>query len=387
MFESLVMTIVCYTEATMPRVIGLMSGSALDGLDIACVDFSSVGAYPTEKWAFNIVHAETIPYSGDWAKTLSTATELDARSYLLLHTSYGHYLGRCVNDFIAKYNLKLDDIDLVASHGHTVFHEPWNGMTGQIGDGAAISAETRLLVVNDLRSMDVAYGGQGAPIVPIGEIHLFNEYRLLLNIGGIANITDRKYQIAFDICPANRMLNKLVQQHFNKEYDENGEYSSKGTVNEILLNKLNQLDYYKKTYPKSLSNSFGLNIVYPLLESDSIDIHDTLRTYIEHIVQQTSNAIQLIIENEKQDKSVYAKCKILITGGGAHNKFLFQCLKSKLEEKFSIEVEYPDVNVVDFKEALIMAFIGLLRIQNKTNVLASVTGAKIDSIGGAVWRS
>ena len=248
----------------MPRAIGLMSGSSLDGLDIACVDFFSVGNYPTEKWTFNIVHAETIPYSSDWVKKLSTATELDARSYLILHTSYGHYIGDCVNRFINKYNLELDDIDLIASHGHTVFHEPGNGMTGQIGDGAAICAETDLLVVNELRAMDVAYGGQGAPIVPIGEKYLFDDYRLLLNLGGIVNISDQKYQIAFDICPANRILNKLVQDNLNKEYDENGELSSKGKINEILLNKLNQLDYYEKFYPKSLSNSFGIDIVYPL---------------------------------------------------------------------------------------------------------------------------
>jgi anhydro-N-acetylmuramic acid kinase len=371
----------------MPHAIGLISGSSLDGLDIAYVDFSSAGKYPTEKWAFSIVHAETVPYSADWVKKLSTANQLDARSYLLLHTAYGHYLGQCVNRFIAKYNLELDDIDLVASHGHTVFHEPWNSMTGQIGDGAAICAETRLLVVNDLRSMDVAYGGQGAPIVPIGEKYLFDEYRLLLNIGGIANITDQKYHIAFDICPANRILNKLVEQYLNKEYDENGELSSTGEINEILLNKLNQLDYYKKIYPKSLSNSFGLDIIYPLLEKEKVNINDLLRTYVEHIIQQISNSIQMIIEKEKQDKSSYINCKILITGGGAHNTFLFQCLQRKLKEKFGIKIEYPVRNIVDFKEALIMAFIGLLRIQKKANVLASVTGAKRDTIGGAVWSN
>lgn len=371
----------------MPRAIGLMSGSSLDGLDIACVDFVSVDSHPTEKWTFKIVHAETMPYSSDWVKKLSTATELHARSYLLLHTSYGHYLGQCVNAFIAKYNLELKDIALVASHGHTVFHEPWNGMTGQIGDGASISAETGLLVVNDLRALDVAYGGQGAPIVPIGEKYLFNEYRLLLNLGGIANITDQKYQIAFDICPANRILNKLVQKYFNKEYDENGNYSSQGQINEILLNKLNQLDYYKKSYPKSLSNSFGLDIIYPLLESENLDIYHLLRTYIEHIIQQICNSIQMIIEKEQQDNSSYRNCKMLITGGGAHNQLLLQSLKKQLKENFNIEVEYPDVNVIDFKEALIMAFIGLLRIQKKPNVLASVTGAKIDSIGGAVWNN
>lgn len=371
----------------MPRVIGLMSGSSLDGLDIACVDFDSTGSYPTEKWTFKIVHAETMPYSSEWVKKLSTATELDARSYLLLHTSYGHYLGQCVKDFLAKYNLELNDIALVASHGHTVFHEPWNSMTGQIGDGAAISAETGLIVVNDLRAMDVAYGGQGAPIVPIGEKYLFEEYRLLLNLGGIANITDQKYHIAFDICPANRILNKLIEKYFNKEYDENGIYASQGKINEILLNKLNQLDYYQKSYPKSLSNSFGLDIIYPILEIENINIHDILRTYVEHIIQQITNSIDMIIIKENQENFSYKNCKMLITGGGAHNKFLFQCLKIKLEEKFHLEIEYTDKNVIDFKEALIMAFIGLLRLQKKPNVLASVTGAKIDSIGGAIWNN
>ncbi|CAF4186328.1 unnamed protein product, partial [Rotaria sordida] len=179
----------------------------------------------------------------------------------------------------------------------------------------------------------------------------------------------------------------LVQEYFNKEYDENGLYSSQGQINEILLNKLNQLDYYKKLYPKSLSNSFGLDIIYPLLKNDKLNIYDILRTYTEHIVQQISNSIEMIIENEKQDKSTYINCRMLITGGGTHNKFLFQCLKSKLKENFGINIEYPDINIIDFKEALVMAFIGLLRIQKKTNVLASVTGAKIDTIGGAVWSN
>ncbi|UJR09512.1 hypothetical protein I4U23_013750 [Adineta vaga] len=371
----------------MPRVIGLMSGSSLDGLDIACVDFSLIENHPSETWTFQIVHAETIPYSSDWMNRLSTATELDARSYLLLHTSYGHYLGECVNDFLAKYKLDVEKIDLVVSHGHTVFHEPWNRMTGQIGDGAAISAQTRLVVVNDLRAMDVAYGGQGAPIVPIGEKYLFNEYRLLLNIGGIANLTDQNYQIAFDICPANRILNKLTQQYLQKEYDEDGQYASTGKINQILLDKLNQLDYYKTLYPKSLSNSFGLDIIYPLIELEKDNINDLLHTYVEHIIQQICNSIEMMIEKEKQDKSTYMNCKMLITGGGAHNKYLFQCLQNRLRDKFGIEMIYPEKNIIDFKEALIMAFIGLLRIQKRPNVLASVTGAKMNSIGGALWSN
>lgn len=367
----------------MPRVIGLMSGSSLDGLDIACVDF----LHSTDQWSFEILHAETIPYSNEWMHRLAHAHELDARSYLLLHTSYGRYLGECVNLFLEKYQLKIEQIDLIASHGHTVFHEPWNRMTGQIGDGAAICAQTGLSVVSDLRALDVAYGGQGAPIVPIGEKYLFSQYRLLLNLGGIANMTDQKYHIAFDICPANRILNKLMSEYLQKEYDENGQYAAQGTINEDLLTQLNQLDYYEKFYPKSLANAFGLEIVYPIVTSKEATIYDLLRTYVEHIVQQICRSIQMIIDREKQDSSTYAGCQMLVTGGGAHNQYLFQCLQKQLADKFGIEVQYPERNVVDFKEALIMAWIGLLRAENKPNVLVSVTGAKIDSIGGAFWKN
>ena len=370
----------------MPRALGLMSGSSLDGLDIVCADFASHGEHPTEAWSFDIVHAETMPYSLEWVERLSTATDLDARAYLLLHSAYGHYLGQCVNQFLAKFAIDAASVDLVASHGHTVFHEPWNGMTGQIGDGAAIAAETRLQVVSDLRAMDVAHGGQGAPIVPIGEKYLLGQYRLLLNIGGIANVTDQKYRVAFDICPANRVLNKLVHEHFQKDFDEDGQLASQGTVNTALLDELNRLDFYQKTYPKSLSNSFGLDVVYPLVSAGTIPVHDRLRTYVEHIVTQIGNAIEMIVEKEHGDASTtYDNCKMLITGGGAHNRFLFQCLATALKARFGIDAEYPDVQVVNFKEALIMALMGLLRVQKTVNVLASVTGARQDSIGGALW--
>lgn len=371
----------------MPRVIGLMSGSSLDGLDIACVDFSVDQSSPSPTWTYRIVRAETVPYSSEWATRLATATQLDARSYLLLHTSYGHHLGQCVKDFLARHGLEPDEIDLVASHGHTVFHEPWNQMTGQIGDGAAISAQTGLVVVSDLRALDVAHGGQGAPIVPIGEKYLLASYRLLLNIGGIANISDQKYAFAFDICPANQVLNRLVQQHLHKEYDDGGQFASAGTINEALLDQLNRLDYYGKVYPKSLANAYSLDAVQPLLESANLTCNDLLRTYVEHIVQQVSDAIQMMIDNEKQAPSAYANCKLLVTGGGAHNTFLMQRLQSRLKDTFGVDVECPARELIDFKEALVMAFIGLLRVSGKPNVLSSVTGARKDTVGGAVWSN
>ena len=366
----------------MVRVIGLMSGSSLDGLDIACVDFSF-----EDRWKFDIVAAETIEYSAEWKEKLVKSTELDARSYVLLDADYGHHIGRCINEFLERFDLSSTSIDLVASHGHTVFHEPWNGMTAQIGDGAAIAAETGLKVVSNLRSIDVALAGQGAPIVPMGEKHLFKNYRLLLNIGGIANLTDQEFAIAFDICPANRILNKLMSQYLHEEFDRDGQISSTGHIDSDLLEKLNQFDYYSKSYPKSLSNSFGLNKILPVLTTFKIPVADLLRTYVEHIVEQIVRALEMIIEKEKKGRSIYENCHLLVTGGGGHNQFLIERLGIELKSKFSIDIECPEKKVVDFKEALIMAFLGLLRFENRCNVLSSVTGAQRDSIGGALWAN
>ncbi|CAF0760817.1 unnamed protein product [Didymodactylos carnosus] len=367
----------------MSRIIGLMSGSSLDGLDIVDVEFVE----KNNNWTFVIHHALTIPYTDEWYEKLSNAMNLDTRSYLLLTTSYGSYIGDCINEFIKQFSINKSDIDLICSHGHTVYHEPSNRMTSQIGDGASIVARTNLRVVNDLRSMDVALGGQGAPIVPIGEKYLFSNYRLLLNIGGITNISvqnkDGKY-IAFDICPANRILNKLAKnQDETYKYDDRGKLASSGVINQNLLNDLNQLDYYKKSYPKSLSNSFGLDTVYPIIENYAqMKTNDKLATYNEHIVVQIINAIQMVYENENEN---FNNCKLLITGGGGHNDFLIERLIEELKRSFMIQVYLPEANVIDYKEALIMAFIGLLRLQNKPNILASVTGAEHDSVGGSLW--
>lgn len=243
------------------RAIGLMSGSSLDGLDIAFAEFHENGG----KWSYEILKADCYPYTEEWMARLKNAITLPALDYQLLHTDYGHYLGQQVNKFIEENELQYK-IALIASHGHTTFHVPARKMTAQLGDGAAIASETQLPVVSDLRALDLAFGGQGAPIVPIGEKLLLGNYDYFLNLGGIANISVNAGEyIAFDICPANRVLNMLANEA-GAAYDKDGEMASQGKVNNNLLDKLNALDYYRQPYPKSLANDFGTDIVYPVIK-------------------------------------------------------------------------------------------------------------------------
>jgi anhydro-N-acetylmuramic acid kinase len=359
------------------RAIGIMSGSSLDGLDIAFVEFHESAG----KWQYEIKAADCNPYPEEWVKRLRGAIQLNALDYQLLHTEYGHYIGSRVNAFIAQHDLQYQ-VQLIASHGHTTFHSPAQKMTGQLGDGAAIAAVTGINVVSDLRAMDVALGGQGAPIVPIGEKLLLGDYTFFLNLGGIANISYNhpdKY-IAFDVCPANRVMN-MLSNDIGKPYDDGGQMAATGNLHEELLKVLNELEYYKLPYPKSLSNDFGTDVLYPLLESSNVAVADALRTMVEHIAVQISATIQNLLSTHKLQTTNY---KLLATGGGAHNRFLMERLQAALQPA-GVELVATDKNLIDYKEALIMALIGVLRWREENNVLASVTGATRSSIGGAVW--
>ena len=357
------------------RAIGIMSGSSLDGLDIAFVEFHESAG----NWQYEIKAADCYPYSGAWMKKLRGAIQLNALDYQLLHTEYGHYIGSQVNEFIASHNLQYQ-VQLIASHGHTTFHAPDQKMTGQLGDGAAIAAVTGINVVSDLRAMDIALGGQGAPIVPIGEKLLLGNYTFFLNLGGIANISynnPEKY-LAFDVCPANRVMNMLAQEE-GKPYDEGGQIAATGAVNEKLLKMLDELEYYQRPWPKSLANDFGTDVVYPLV--NSIPVADALRTMVEHIAGQISKAVVSMLQ---QQLPAGDNPKMLATGGGAHNTFLMERLQALLRPA-GVELIAHEKNMIDYKEALIMALIGVLRWREENNVLASVTGASRSSIGGAVW--
>jgi len=360
------------------KVIGLMSGSSLDGLDIAYVHLQ-VGA---GKWEYEIVQTACIPYPAGWKKRLEAAPLLPALEYQLLHVEYGQYLGEQVNAFIAAYGLHYQ-VQLIASHGHTSFHLPHRKMTAQLGDGAALAAATGINTVSDLRAMDLALGGQGAPIVPIGEKLLLGDYPYFLNLGGIANISSHDPFIAFDVCPANRVLNLLAAAE-GREYDEGGRLAAEGQVNAALLEQLNALPYYRQASPKSLSNDFGTDTVYPMIRAAGLRTADALRTYVEHIAVQIGRAMEMPGVHAEAAGTGVAGRRVLVTGGGAHNIFLTGRLQELLALS-GVELIVPEATLVDYKEALVMALIGVLRWREENNVLASVTGASRNSIGGAVW--
>lgn len=355
------------------NVIGLMSGSSLDGLDIVFTTLEETRG----QWKFDIVEAECVPYTEEWAKELAHAAGMPVADFLKLNTHYGRYIGEQVNNFIHKNGID-HKVHFIASHGHTVFHEPANHTTSQIGDGATIAAVTGLPVISDLRSLDVALGGQGAPIVPIGDKLLFGNFDYWLNIGGIANMTvkDGDNMLAFDVCPANQVLNKLAERE-GKDFDYEGEMARQGVVLQGTLEKLNAQGYYKQDPPKSLSNEAAKNLAFPILFETELDNNDMLRTVVQHIVEQIAAAVKKYPHNKES-------AQMLVTGGGALNNFLTEQLREALQP-LHVNAVVPYEQVAKFKEALVMALVGALRWREETNVMASVTGATRDSIGGALW--
>ncbi len=341
--------------------IGLMSGTSLDGLDICLAEFEK-----RDTWTFQILKAETLSYSEDWETQLRNSIHLSSEDLLELHSEYGFYLGQQVNKFIHQH--QLEDIDLIASHGHTVFHQPKRKFTLQIGDGKAIKLETGLPVIYDFRSQDVLMKGNGAPLVPIGDELLFSAYSACLNLGGFSNISLRSEgkRIAFDIAPVNIVLNYLAQQ-LHKSFDENGSLAAKGKTDETLMNQLNALEFYQISHPKSLGIEWCHQHIFPLLEN--IETLDALATFTEHAAQQIANVI-----NE------YSIKDILITGGGAYNTFLIE----KIRAKTQAEVIIPEKEIINYKEALIFAFMGVLKMNNEINVLSSATGSTADHCSGVM---
>ncbi|WP_336958788.1 anhydro-N-acetylmuramic acid kinase [Chryseobacterium contaminans] len=341
--------------------IGLMSGTSLDGLDICLAEFEK-----KDKWHFKILKAETLPYPTNWENKLRNSIHLSVTDLLELHSDYGFYLGQKVKGFIDKH--QLTNIDLIASHGHTVFHQPKRKFTLQIGDGRAVKMETGIPVLYDFRSQDVLLKGNGAPLVPIGDELLFSQYDACLNLGGFSNISmiSEGRRIAFDIAPVNIVLNYLAQQ-LNESFDENGDLARKGPINKALLDELNSLEFYQRPHPKSLGVEWCHEHIFPKLEG--IDPLEALATFTEHIAQQISTVI-----NEKNIKN------ILVTGGGAYNTFLIEKIKAKTKS----EIIIPEKEIIEYKEALIFAFMGVLRINNEINVLSSATGSTVDHCSGVI---
>jgi anhydro-N-acetylmuramic acid kinase len=346
------------------KVLGLMSGTSMDGIDLAFCHFAKA----EDSWHGEIIEADTIPYPAIWKDKLWKCFSMSGYDLIKTDMEYGHYLGKISKEFLKHHKLNPD---FISSHGHTIFHNPTDGVTFQLGNGAAIAASSNYTTISNFRTLDVALKGEGAPLVPLGDSILFSDYDYCLNLGGFANVSFFWYKkrVAFDICPVNFVINKLAND-LGYEYDKDGEIARSGKVNMTLLKALNKLEYYHQPYPKSLGREWVEQFVFPLIYADSLNKNDILRTYYEHVAMQITK-----IFTGKLTK------KVLVTGGGAYNKFLIELIRSKT----NLKVEIPDDTIVNFKEAMIFGFLGVLRMRGETNCLSSVTGSKHDNIGGIIY--
>ena len=348
-------------------VLGVMSGTSLDGVDLAHINFS----LQNQQWNFSIIQTQTVAYSPNWISQLKIAVGFSEPQLEKLNQEYTQLLSGIIARFIEKHSIV--NLDAVCSHGHTILHQPDKGLTLQIGNLPEIATFLGQTVVCDFRVQDVQLGGQGAPLVPIGDRILFSEYDYCLNLGGFSNISfeENGSRIAFDISPVNTVLNYYANQ-LSMAYDDKGKISRTGKTNPELLSELNSLGFYQQKHPKSLGFEFVKNTVLPIIESYKIPLEDKLRTFTEHIALQTSYALT--------DKTG----KMLLTGGGAYNDFMTERIQKHLP---SIQIIIPEAKILEFKEALIFALLGVLKLRNETNTLASVTGAKKDHSAGTIFSS
>jgi anhydro-N-acetylmuramic acid kinase len=347
--------------------IGMMSGTSLDGMDLVFCEFES---YDNE-YSFQLILGETIPYAPDWQLKLSTATSLNGSDLMALHHAYGKLTGENINRFLKRNNIP-QEVNFIAMHGHTVFHEPKAGYTFQLGDANDVAALTQTKVVADFRGLDMALGGRGAPLVPVGDLFLFPEYTYCLNLGGIANISIQQEggdMIGFDICGCNILLDRLANVE-GMPFDEYGYMAGKGNVIRSLLRELVNCRMETFLNKQSLSKEMILENEWEILKNSGASTEDKLATVCEYIVAMIKNSIP-----SKSQK------RMLITGGGAFNKTLINRLNNTIE----VEIVLPSKHLIQFREALIFAFLGLRRLENKYNCLSSVTGAKRNSAGGCIY--
>lgn len=338
-----------------------MSGTSLDGMDMALIELKAENG----NFIYKVLYATTLPYPEEWILKLKQAPGLSGLELIILHQKYGEYIGEQALGVIQKTGIKPD---LIASHGHTVFHRPRAGITLQIGNGAYIAAKTNTTTVSDFRTLDVALGGQGAPLVPIGDKLLFGQFEKCLNLGGFSNISFEinEKRLAFDICPVNIALNHF-SGFLGLAFDPEGQNARNGKINPELLSELNKLEYYRQSPPKSLGREWLEQVFLPVTQKHLPDTKDILRTICEHIADQ-------IVPFGNAENT------ILTTGGGAHNTFLMELLNKRSHNAFYI----PNKETVDFKEAIVFAFLGILRTKNLVNCLSSVTGSLKDNCGGIV---
>jgi anhydro-N-acetylmuramic acid kinase len=351
------------------EVIGLMSGTSLDGLDIAYCSFTKKSG----QWQFNLIQSEFVAYTDSYRDQLKNSIDLSAIDLLVLNNQYGEWLGQNAKRFIDQHQL---DVDFIASHGHTVFHQIDKQLTYQIGNGQTLANASGHKVICDFRSLDVSLGGQGAPLVPIGDKLLFSQYNFCLNLGGISNVSfDHKDERkAFDIAPVNMLLSHVLKST-GLPYDDGGSIAKEGILNNKLFDTLNTLPYYQLPFPKSLGYEWFVGEVVPILNRFDLPITDLLCTSVHHVAFQIANSLI---------SHAHPGAKMLVTGGGVKNHFLIETVENYLKDKIALVI--PSSEIIDFKEAIVFAFMGVLRDRCEINSLKSVTGAVKDGSGGVIFH-
>ena len=345
------------------NVIGVMSGTSLDGLDIVYVKFTQ-----NESWSFKIINSKTYKYEDSTTEILNEISRKSIKEIKEIDVEYSKKLAKMINEFINEFS--INKIDFVSSHGHTAIHDPSNLITYQMGNLSTLSSEINQKVICDFRVQDVKLGGEGAPLVPVGEKYLFHEYDSFINLGGFANISNHKGEslIAYDICPVNIVLNNLSKK-IGKDFDDKGSIASSGKLIINLYEELEKLEYYQSSPPKSLGIEWVDEYIFPLINKYfDYPTEDLLNTLSNHIANQISNNLKNLD-------------KVLVSGGGAYNDYLIHLIRSKTDS----EIVIPSKNIIEFKEALIFAFLGVLRLLNINNCYSSVTGASKDHCSGKIF--
>jgi anhydro-N-acetylmuramic acid kinase len=347
------------------NIIGVMSGTSLDGVDLAFCSFDEVG----NQLNYKILHTKAIDYSTEWKQKLQQLPQASAKEFVATDHEFGRYLGDLIKEFCHETQVMPAAI---GSHGHTIFHEPQLGYTSQIGNPNAIYGQCEIPVIADFRSLDVAFGGIGAPLVPIGDQLLFANH-ICVNLGGIANLSYFKNEkaVAYDVSPFNLLLNEIARQ-IGQTYDKGGQFASTGEVDSLLFKQLNDVAYYEQYLPKSLDKSWVEQVFFPLINNSVISLADKQRTIIEHLVVQLNQELTKAVTETNQ--------AVLFTGGGTHNSFFIE----RLKQIACYEIVVPNKEVIDFKEALIFAFLAYRKLTNQYNVIAQVTGATKNVISGVV---
>lgn len=351
------------------NIVGLMSGTSLDGLDLCYCHITK----DEDKWSFEIMASKSVSYVDDMQSELKDSIYLKADDLLQFHNTYGVWLGQQAKQFISEKNL---EVDFIASHGHTTHHQPENGLTFQIGSGQHLANESGRKVISDFRTNDVALGGQGAPLVPIGDQLFFGEYDFCLNLGGISNISleQKGKRIAYDIGLANMILNYITRK-IDLDYDKGGALASSGSINQNMLDRLNGLKYYLLPHPKSIGYEWFVDKVIPIVDITDDTTENLLHTSIHHVCEKVAQQVKL--NSTKENSSLF------VTGGGALNNFMINTLQDKLGS--SVKVVVPEKELIEFKESAVFALMGALRMEQEINVLKSVTGAKRDSSSGVLY--